>query len=710
MMLADAKIGAGMVKAMQEAREAAGSNPVEDLRDWFDGATFRKLVELGYFSSNTSIALSISTDGFQAWKQRGFEGWPIIATILNVDPSSRVQVVSQLILGVTPGPGQPADLESFLHPIAEELNALAAGVSGVDVAGYTEPQTVHAFVIQFTTDMPGGDKLLNAIGGNGEHPGRFRLFLGVWYKRRYYYAPYAPDDLPPSKRPRFDVSGNSTPRRTVASISASVARVETARDEGRSKTAVSTLAQKEGFKGYSLFFFPSPDDKARYPALKYLWEIGPDLLPYDTMHLLLVNVVPRMWELFAGESDKLGEDQPWIIPKTVREAIGREVKAGRRTIPLSQARSLRDISKHSGSYKAVDWMFFLLSVGEVVLADRIPEPYFKMFMLLCHAGRIIFKPGSITKDELRAADRFLKRFCLEFYAHVYAGKEERLRVCRPTVVALLDVTANLRSCGPAWSYWQFPTERLLGTLSGLIRSRRFPYAALTTAITAKYSAELVTSFAEAHLAEAWAHATGKPIQHEPKNPAGTFSFSKEPKVDLLPPRSATAPLIGAELDALKAVLALEGASNVPEKIYAKKYFRMRLSNGQIAGTVSCSEDADDRRRNHLVRVRSHMRQAARRGRGVIDVLTNVYGEVHHYAVVLINGQPNAYAYLECVRSSVDRDGTSGFPEKRGETECFSHLGGTMRYVNVAAIDAVVGSLFVRDRHVVLYSREVFSSE
>ena len=157
------------------------------------------------------------------------------------------------------------------------------------------------------------------------------------------------------------------------------------------------------------------------------------------------------------------------------------------------------------------------------------------------------------------------------------------------------------------------------------------------------------------------------------------------------------------------MLALEGASNVPAKSFAKKYCRMRLSNGQIAGTVSCSEDADDRRRNHLVRVRSHMWQAARQGRGVIDVLTNVCGEVHRYAVVLINGQPNAYAYFECVRSSVDWYGTSGLPEKRGETECISQLGGTLRYVNVAAIDAVVGTLLVRDRHVVLYLRGVFCS-
>jgi len=56
-------------------------------------------------------------------------------------------------------------------------------VSGVAVAGYDEHQLVRAFVFQFTTDMPGGDKLLNAIGGNGENPGRFRLFSGVRQKR-----------------------------------------------------------------------------------------------------------------------------------------------------------------------------------------------------------------------------------------------------------------------------------------------------------------------------------------------------------------------------------------------------------------------------------------------------------------------------------------------------------------------------------------------
>jgi len=201
-----------------------------------------------------------------------------------------------------------------------------------------------------------------------------------------------------------------------------------------------------------------------------------------------------------------------------------------------------------------------------------------MLMHLCQAGRLIFKPGLITKAELRQADKLIQRFCHAFYKYVYAGKEERLRVCRPTVVALLDVTTNFRSCGPAWSFWQFPAERLLGTLSLLIRSRRVPYAALTTAVLAKYSAEFVTSFAEAHVPDACSDATGKPVQRENQDPTGTFSHSKEAKVDLLPQLRAAAALIGQQLSSMQAGLALELASQVSHTILAK-YFRMRLASG-----------------------------------------------------------------------------------------------------------------------------------
>ena len=280
------------------------------------------------------------------------------------------------MLGITPGSRQPVDLGSFLHPIADELTALAAGVRGVSVVGCTEPKVVHAFVIHFTTDMPAGDKLINAIGGNGENPGRFRLFYGVWHMTRYYFPPYAPDDQPPSKHRCFDVMGRSTPQRTASSIAVGVKKVEDVRAAGKSKSAVRMVARHEGFTGYSLFFCPSPDDRKRDLAIRCMWEIGPDLAPYGTMHLFLRNVLPVLWGLCCGDKDKLGGDQPWVIASAACEAIGREIKAGRPTVPLSQARALWNIKKNSSSFKAVDWMYSLLSIGDVVLADRTPEEFF----------------------------------------------------------------------------------------------------------------------------------------------------------------------------------------------------------------------------------------------------------------------------------------------------------------------------------------------
>jgi len=364
------------------------------------------------------------------------------------------------------------------------------------------------------------------------------------------------------------------------------------------------------------------------------------------MHLFLCIVVSRLWQLFAGENEKLCEDQPYLIPKAVCEAIGREIRAGLPTVPLSQAHSLMNIYKHSGSYKAIDWMYLLLSVGEVVLADRIPEEFFKMFMFLCRAGRLLFKPSSLMEDELKAVDKPLKRFCHAFYGYVYAGKVERLRMCRPTILALLDVPANLRSCGPAWSFWNFPAERLIGTLTRLIRSLRFPYGALTTAVSAKYSAELVTSFSEANVSDAWVEATGMPPRREIQYPVGTFSLSKELNVNLLPPRQAAVALIGQEPARMKAVLAVEGVAEVPPRIFAKKYFGVRLANGQIAGTVPSSEERAARRRDYLVRVSSHVLQTAGRGRGQQRVPVNVYGTVHHYAVIFVHSVLKAFAYIE----------------------------------------------------------------
>lgn len=63
-------------------------------------------------------------------------------------------------------------------------------------------------------------------------------------------------------------------------------------------------------------------------------------------------------------------------------AIGRELEAGCRTDPQEQTRALRNIATHSASFKAVDWMYFFLCTGKAVLVDRLPDPFFKVSLVL----------------------------------------------------------------------------------------------------------------------------------------------------------------------------------------------------------------------------------------------------------------------------------------------------------------------------------------
>jgi len=129
--------------------------------------------------------------------------------------------------------------------------------------------------------------------------------------------------------------------------------------------------------------------------------------------------------------------------------------------------------------------------------------------------------------------------------------------------------------------------------------------------------------------------------------------------------------------------------------------------GQVAGSIKNFRRGG--RRHHLVRVVSEVQRRIRGG-GTEEAVVRIYGAVHHYAVVFVNDWPVAFAFIECVVSSADRHGKYGLPEKRRGTDCFNSLGGKLRYVDVQAVDAVVGTLDVRKRHVVLFCSDRFSHE
>jgi len=127
--------------------------------------------------------------------------------------------------------------------------------------------------------------------------------------------------------------------------------------------------------------------------------MDPTAAPYDTMHLVLLNVVPHLWTLFAGlKLVNKKKDEDCIMPKVTVARMGRELRGDRRTVPMAQARSLRNIEVHHKSFKAIDWMHFILCNREVLLDGRIPSDYFDIFVALSRACRLLFSPKRRTSD------------------------------------------------------------------------------------------------------------------------------------------------------------------------------------------------------------------------------------------------------------------------------------------------------------------------
>jgi len=141
-------------------------------------------------------------------------------------------------------------------------------------------------------------------------------------------------------------------------------------------------------------------------------------------------------------------------------------------------------------------MHFIRYSGEVLLASWILSAFFKIFMALSRACRLLFRPTRVFDADIQSIDNDLKYFVTNYYDNIYRGSAEQLPLCLSTICSLLNIVPLLRACGPAWVVWQFPMERKIGTLGKLIRSSSRPHATLAKNVTRKGKADLITSFGQ----------------------------------------------------------------------------------------------------------------------------------------------------------------------------------------------------------------------
>ena len=148
-------------------------NPTK-ITDIFDGAHYHSLLEtfvtisdeelpMWFFSDPRDIALGFSTDSFGPFKKRNKTAWPLIIFNYNLPPKERFWKENIISLGTIPGPKKPANLDSFLCPLVQELLQLEIGVS----AFYAIAQ------VSFSVSFSFYHLWLWAIAVHGSHKSKF---------------------------------------------------------------------------------------------------------------------------------------------------------------------------------------------------------------------------------------------------------------------------------------------------------------------------------------------------------------------------------------------------------------------------------------------------------------------------------------------------------------------------------------------------------
>ena len=326
------------------------------LRDIFDGAYYQALrtapvtihgepinPTTTYFQDPRDVALGLSTDGYGVFTHGQSTAWPIILFNYNLPPETRFHSDNLLPLGIIPGPNKPADMDSFLIPLAEELFQLAAGVKAYDIltGSYF---TLRAFLLVVFGDLPAVSMLMKMKGVNAISPCRSCKIKAIpiptdGNRTGTFYVP-----------PHTNLTGLGRSHGELMAQADLVDRAET-------KAEAESLSKEFGIKGRSIL---SEIDSISFPQS----------FPFDFMHTAWENVMKTLIALWSGDYKGLDEGKNrYRIKKAVWKEIGARGAASNASIPSTFGPRIPDISE-KGSYMSADmWSFWSQFLTPVLLRD-----------------------------------------------------------------------------------------------------------------------------------------------------------------------------------------------------------------------------------------------------------------------------------------------------------------------------------------------------
>ena len=139
--------------------------------DVYDGQVWREFQSdkhEHFLQDDNSLAFMLNIDFLQPFKHTTYSVGAIYITIVNLPRSVRYKSENVILVGIIPGPDEPeGDLNSFLHPLVNELQELWVGVA-MDCHMNTVKK-IRGALLCVACDLPAGRKVCGFLSHSARY-------------------------------------------------------------------------------------------------------------------------------------------------------------------------------------------------------------------------------------------------------------------------------------------------------------------------------------------------------------------------------------------------------------------------------------------------------------------------------------------------------------------------------------------------------------
>ena len=573
----------------------------------------------GRFTKN-DIALQLSIDGAQLYRDKASDCWMFIWIIHNLRPGLRYTKRFVIPGSFVPGPNKPREIDSYLFPSLHHLSAIQReGLRIFDSSTSTEIRRCIPIIIIASADSPGAASMSGFVGHSGKQG--CRVYCAITGRRREGDPHYFPVM---SKPDSYTIPGCSHEDVTFEDLQNFRENISATYERNlRLLLSARTLTQYNKYRLQTGLCKPT--------LFSGLITLGvPGIFTMDLMHLSVLNDPDLLLGLWRGTIKLYQPDDistwDWCVLKDKKtwKAHGNSIEAAIPFIPSSFGRAPRNpAEKINSGYKAWEFQLYIYGLGPVLLQHILPQPYWEHYCKLVAGIQMLQRPV-ITPQDLRNGNKALKDFVRDFEALYYQRKAFQIHFVRHSIHLLTHIAPETVRAGPLACYAQWTMETAIGNLGKEIRQDKDPYRNLEErGVLRAQINSLMAMYPKLDINHG---AHGLSI-HAHGFPDG-YAFL--PRCDQF-----ARPMVQPEYDALMEYWRHEGWPNQslwPNAIV--RWARLQLPNGQRARSVwSESTSKSSLRRTSCVEV-SHLTSLEHSLNAILDRLWREDAYCEHIILLL----------------------------------------------------------------------------